>query len=85
MSTSDHFADRVWSDPQFLAARISTYQALRDLSDTALCGELGITADALTRLRLCGVPRSREGVEAIAERFGMSAEALARITGPTGH
>lgn len=70
----DHLATRVATDPLFLACALAEYSYSEGLDDPALAAALGCQLADLTRLRLCGAPRSepdtfRADIAAIAARF----------------
>lgn len=76
----DHMAGRVATDPLFLACALAEFARSEGLDDTGLAGRFGLSPDQLTRLKLCGAPRSsnfNEDVAAIAGRFGLDPNALA--------
>jgi hypothetical protein len=75
-------AQRLATDPSFLAAALAHYALSEQLDDPALAAKLGCTVPGLTRLRLCRMPRMQtmhfwHDVETIATRFGVPAETLA--------
>lgn len=68
----------------YLASALGEYQGLRHLDTTALAQQLGCDIDTVDRLRLCRRPDEasdtfRTDVQAIAERFGISAVTLAQV------
>lgn len=77
----DHLARRAAADPLFLAH--AACQQRRGLADTDLCAWLGVSPDALTRIRLCRAIRAGvegEGdVRVIAGRFGCEVGKLLQI------
>lgn len=78
----DHLAARVATDPLFLANALAEYARSAELDDAGLAAALGCPAADLTRLRLCGAPRTdadqfRADVAAIAGRFGIAPTKLA--------
>jgi hypothetical protein len=78
----DRLAQRVTSDPGFLAAALAAYGKSEGLDDAALAARLGCDPPILTNLRLCRMPRPQppqfgQDVERIAGRFGVQAEVLA--------
>jgi hypothetical protein len=80
----DHLAARVATDPLFLASALAEYARSEELNDAGLAAALGCPVGELTRLRLCGAPRSdpeqfRADVAAIAGRFGIDANTLITI------
>jgi hypothetical protein len=80
----DHLAARVATDPHFLACALAEYARSESLDDAGLAAALGCPPEQLTRLRLCGAPRSEAGqfradVAAIAARFGLDIDTLAGI------
>jgi hypothetical protein len=80
----DHLAARVATDPLFLASALAEYARSEGLDDDGLATALGCARADLTRLRLCGTPRSdpeqfRTDVAAIAERFAIDTNTLAAI------
>lgn len=79
MSSPDfrRLAARAAATPGFLGHVLAAHQARAGLSDAQLAQVLGTTADGLTRLRLCGVPRDRADVEAVAAHVGCDADGLA--------
>jgi hypothetical protein len=85
MSTAlDHLASRVATDPLFLASVLAEYARSEGLDDGGLATALGCARTDLTRLRLCGTPRSdpeqfRTDIAAIAERFAIDTNTLAAI------
>ena len=75
----EHFAARCASEPTFLAYALAAYQRRHGLTDELLAEVLGCTRDALTRLRLCGMPRVHcfaNDCRQIAEKFAARAEVL---------
>jgi hypothetical protein len=85
MSTAlDHMAARVATDPLFLAHALTEYARSEGLDDDGLASALCCSRDDLTRLRLCGVPRTdphlfRSDVEAIATRFNLDWRTLTDV------
>ncbi len=78
----DHLAERVGTDPQFLANALAEYARSEGLDDTGLAVALGCASADLTRLRLCGIPRPdhfRADVERIAAHFGIGPDTLTPI------
>jgi hypothetical protein len=78
----DHLAARVGTDPLFLANALAEYARSEELDDDGLAAALGCVRTDLTRLRLCGAPRSdhfRADVDAIAIHFGIDPNALTAI------
>ncbi len=85
MSPLEHFAARCASEPSFLAYALAAYQRRHGLSDELLAEVLGCTRDALTRLRLCGMPRTwcfAEECQLIAERCGVRVDVLEEACWP---
>jgi len=86
----DHLAERIKTDPHFLASVLDCWQRNRGWDDQTLFEWLvggptrWISREGLTRLQLCGVPRHRADVELIAERFGLDADRLAEVCGIGG-
>lgn len=80
MTALEHMAARVADDPLFLAFALAEYARSEALDDAGLAAKFGVTADGLTRLKLCGVPRPAQflaDVGLIAKRFGIDANLLA--------
>lgn len=75
----DHLAARVATDPLFLASQLHRYATARGFTDAALAAELGVDADGLTRLRLCGVLATEADVRRVVEGIGCDAVALTRM------
>jgi hypothetical protein len=77
-------AQRVQSDPFFLAAPLARYAESQRLDDAALAARLGCDEDTLTHLRLCRnpdlmPPHFWNDVERIADRFHLDPDRLAEI------
>jgi hypothetical protein len=80
MSALEHMAARVAGDPLFLASVLADYARSEALDDAGLAAKFGLTADQLTRLKLCRVPRPTQfaaDVATIARRFALDANLLA--------
>lgn len=80
----DHMAARVATDPLFLANALAEYARSEALDDEGLAAALGCARADLTRLRLCGVPRTdpqlfRADIQAISERFGLTPQTLTEV------
>lgn len=78
----DHLAARVADDPFFLAHPLAGFARAAGLDDPGLAAALGCRPGDLARLRLCRSPRPdpadfRADVQAVADRFGLPAAALA--------
>jgi hypothetical protein len=79
----DNMARRVEADPAFLSAPLALYARSAGLDDEALCTVLRCPPEQWTALRLCRAPDAepaaafRRDVQAIADRFGLDAAALA--------
>jgi hypothetical protein len=85
MSSLERLAARCASEPSFLASALARYQRERNLTDEQLAADLGCDRDTLTRLRLCGLPRTwcfAEDCRLIAERFGVKVELIERVCWP---
>lgn len=85
MSPLERLAARCASEPSFLAHALAAYQRRHGLTDALLADVLGCTRDALTRLRLCGVPRAERfaaDCRLIAERFGVRVDVLEEACRP---
>jgi hypothetical protein len=79
-----HLAGRVADAPDFLACALAEYARSERLDDAALSARLGCSAETLTHLRLCRMPRGQaplfwQDVERIADRFSVDAQVLAEI------
>ncbi len=83
----DDLAQRVKTEPGFLAFLLTEYQRCEALDDDGLRRRLTrpgwptIGPHDFTRLLLCGVPRHRDDIELIAERFAIDPDRLAAICG----
>lgn len=80
MSALERLAARAATDPLFLAHALAEFARSEGLDDAGLASRFGLTADQLTRLKLCGAPREGRfaaDVAAVAGRFGLDANALA--------
>jgi hypothetical protein len=80
----DHLANRVATDPFFLAFVLAEYARAEKLDDSAVAAALGCRVEDLTPLRLCRAPRPdptdfRADVGAIAGRFGIAPGKLAEV------
>jgi hypothetical protein len=80
----EHLAERVADAPDFLACALAQYARSEQLEDAALAARLGCTAETLTHLRICRMPRGHaplfwQDVEKIAGRFSVDADQLAEI------
>ncbi|HKI36887.1 MAG TPA: hypothetical protein VKA46_33855 [Gemmataceae bacterium] len=82
----DRMARRVAADRFFLASTLAAYQQHHGLDDYALAAQLGCAPAVLASVRLCRRPgaaapdrTAEEDVAEIARRFGLDAEALARV------
>src|SRR5438105_13995373 len=80
----ERLAQRVQSDPFFLAAPLSCYAKSEHLDDDALAVRLECDRDALTHLRLCRNPEPMpphfwQDIERIAARFQIDPHRLAEI------
>jgi len=79
----DRLARRVAGDADFLAAPLALYCRSAGLDDAGLCAVLRCPPERLTALRLCRAPDAepasafRRDVAAIADHFGLDADALA--------
>jgi hypothetical protein len=79
----ERLARRMADDPAFLAAPLALYARSAALDDAALCTLLRCPPEQLTALQLCRAPDAepasafRRDVTAIADRFGLDADALA--------
>lgn len=87
MSALEHFAARAAADTMFFGAALARHQHRHGLTDEQLAAELGCEPSALTRVRLCGMPRTdadrfAADCAAIAERFGLKVDAVTRIAWP---
>jgi hypothetical protein len=85
MSLLERLAARCAADPTFLAHALAAYQRRHGLTDELLADALGCTLDALTRLRLCGMPRVHcfaDDCRLVAEKFGARVEMLEEICRP---
>jgi len=75
----DHLAERVKSDPWFLAHPLAEYARSAGLDDAALAERLGCPVAGLSAVRLCRAPQPdtvRADLTAVAERFGLNLLAL---------
>lgn len=77
-------ARRVSNDPLFLGWLMREFAHSERLDEEGLAGALDCPVEALIPLRLCRRPRAepihfRSDVDRIAQRFNVSAEALATI------
>ncbi|HVS40187.1 MAG TPA: hypothetical protein VMS17_31805 [Gemmataceae bacterium] len=80
----EHLAGRVAGAPDFLASALAEYARSEQLADAALAARLGCTAETLTHLRLCRMPRGQaplfwQDVAKIAGRFSVDADLVAEI------
>ncbi len=80
----NHFAQRLAGAGDFLASALAEYTRSEGLDEAALAGRLGCSAETLTRLRLCRMPRASpplfwRDVELIAQRFAVPVELLGEI------
>jgi hypothetical protein len=85
MSALEHIATRCPIEPTFLAYALAAYQRRHDLTDELLANVLDCKHDILTRLRLCGISRTRcfaEDCRLIAERFGVRVDVLEEACWP---
>jgi hypothetical protein len=79
-----HMAERVKTDPFFLAHPLDGYATAENLDDAGLAAALGVPVGDLTRLRLCRAPREkpaerRDDITEIATAFGIVAAKLAEV------
>ena len=77
-------AQRVASDPYFLAEALSTYARAEELSDAQLAQRLGCAPNQLDAVRLCRRPRGsaqafQHEVDRIAAVFQIDATVLAEV------
>ncbi len=77
-----HLANRVASDPFFLAHPLAEFARSEQLDDVALAARLGCRVEDLPLIRLCRAPRPdphgfRDDLTAIAGQFGLDPAALA--------
>ena len=77
-----HLANRVASDPFFLAHPLAEFARSEQLDDIGLAARLGCRVEDLALIRLCRAPRPdphgfRDDLVAIAARFGLDPAALA--------
>lgn len=85
--TLDHLAERVDADPGFLGHWLRLWIDGTGGTWAALCGRIGLPADELSRLRLCGLPRPHSRgieLEAIATRFGCDQAGLDALLAELG-
>lgn len=80
----EHLAQRVANAPDFFACALAAYARSERLEDFGLATRLGCSAEMLTHLRLCRMPRSQaplfwRDVETIAQRFCLDTEVLAEV------
>ncbi|HYH63642.1 MAG TPA: hypothetical protein VD866_02985 [Urbifossiella sp.] len=71
----DHLAERVKSDPWFLAHPLAEYARSAGLDDVALAAKLGCAVADLTAVRLCRAPQPdtfRADLTVVAECFGLN-------------
>jgi len=78
----DHLAHRLQDDPFFLACPLRLYAKSEGLSDDGLAAGLKCSKETLTSVLLCRAPSEEaesfyEGIERIAARFSLDAEAFA--------
>ena len=70
-------------DPFYLGWHLVSYAEMTDMSMTKVGMELGGLPDTVDSISLCRAPRAephfREDVEAVADRFQVRADKLARI------
>lgn len=78
-SPLDDLAARASQD-DFLGHSIAAWQAAFEIDDISVAHWLGCTVETLTKLRLCGQPDDADDVQAIADRFGVSAQRLLEMT-----
>jgi hypothetical protein len=79
-----HLAQRLADAPDFLASAMAEYARSERLDEAGLAALLGCSAETLTHLRLCRMPRPQaplfwQDVEQIAQRFAVSAEVVAEV------
>jgi hypothetical protein len=77
-----HLANRVSTDPFFLAHPLAEFTRSERLDDPGLAARLGCRVEDLPLLRLCRAPRPdpdgfRDDLAAVAGRFGIEPGALA--------
>jgi hypothetical protein len=80
----ERLAERVGSDPFFLAAAISAYQRGSQVDDQSLATKLGCPLGVLARLRLCRMPASVapgfwRDIQMIADHFSINPDELADV------
>jgi hypothetical protein len=82
MDHLERLAQRVSSDPLFLAFALTLYSESEQLNDDALASRLACPRENLSMLRLCRTPDPEpvafgRDIDQIAARFGANAGALA--------
>jgi hypothetical protein len=78
----EHLARRLEDDPFFLACPLQLYAESEGLSEDRLAAGLRCSKEALLSVRLCRAPSGEdesfhEGIERIAAKFSVDADALA--------
>ena len=78
----EHLARRLQDDPFFLACPLQLYARSEELNEEGLAAGLKCSKEALISVLLCRAPSGEdasfyEGIERIAARFSVDAEALA--------
>lgn len=84
MTPLELLAARAAADPLFLAHPLAEYARTENLDDAGLAAALGLPADRLTDVRLCGAPRTdpdgfRDDVQSVADAFGIDPGPLAEV------